>query len=532
MKTTRTRWGKYSKAYARVSIFILGVLIFLGLILLPMAASIAQVIDPLEHHGYLPIILADSHFGPTYTNTPSPSATMTGTLPSPTSTGTAGPSPTQTLTPSPTFTGTLTPNASLTITVAPSQAKVNESFTFTIKVGNTGTGPTNSNLLVDSFPTYIDVINVTSSKGTITKLTHSFSVLIGDVYPGEIITITAVVRVNSTLTRTESLTNLVSLNYNGNLSKTASVGYMVVYQTLPPTGELPLNWREDGIKPLAMLPGILLMGLGGTLLLMVVWSSKARNPKYKLWMTVVGALLILVGFAVGVTASGLINPIKQAQEYQMTPTSGGIIAQGPPVEPTATILAYQPASAFSTPDAVIPIVTLPDYPIPTPEITITPQPGEVGPDTSAVTRIVIPALLLDTEVKYVPYDGFTWMITGLRQEVAWMGNTSWPGLGGNTGLAGHVTVAGMGDGPFRHLDELPNGELVLLYTEKNIYTYQVRESKVTDDGDMSVTLPSDNPQISLITCVDWDQENRIYLNRLIVIADLVRTEPITLGRAP
>ncbi len=110
-----------------------------------------------------------------------------------------------------------------------------------------------------------------------------------------------------------------------------------------------------------------------------------------------------------------------------------------------------------------------------------------------------------------------------------MGNTSWPGLGGNTGLAGHVTVAGMGDGPFRHLDELPNGELVLLYTEKNIYTYQVRESKVTDDGDMSVTYPSDNPQISMITCVDWDQETHSYLNRLVVIADLVRTEPITIG---
>jgi sortase A len=139
---------------------------------------------------------------------------------------------------------------------------------------------------------------------------------------------------------------------------------------------------------------------------------------------------------------------------------------------------------------------------------------------------------LDTEVKYVPYDGVTWMITGLRQEVAWMGNTSWPGLGGNTGLAGHVTVLGLGDGPFRHLDQLPNGELVFLYTENNIYTYQVRENKVTDEGDMSVTLPTNNPQISLITCVNWDQENRTYLNRLVVIADLVRTEPITMGSAP
>jgi len=36
---------------------------------------------------------------------------------------------------------------------------------------------------------------------------------------------------------------------------------------------------------------------------------------------------------------------------------------------------------------------------------------------------------MDTVVKYVPYDGLTWLIAGLQQEIAWMGDTSWPGLG-------------------------------------------------------------------------------------------------------
>jgi sortase (surface protein transpeptidase) len=76
------------------------------------------------------------------------------------------------------------------------------------------------------------------------------------------------------------------------------------------------------------------------------------------------------------------------------------------------------------------------------------------------------------------------------------------------------------------------GELVLIYTEQNIYTYQVRESKVTDDGDMSVTLPSETPQISLITCVDWDQDSRTYLHRLVVVADLLQTEPLAIGMVP
>ncbi len=55
--------------------------------------------------------------------------------------------------------------------------------------------------------------------------------------------------------------------------------------------------------------------------------------------------------------------------------------------------------------------------------------------------------------------------------------------------------------PLRHLDELPAWRKGAAVYAGKYYTYQVRESKVTDDGDMSVILPSDNPEISLITCV-------------------------------
>jgi len=557
---------KHLKVSSRIFIFILGILIFTGLILIPLSASFAQDADKIRNNPLSlneldafqfkqSIILTDTVTSTptetstsvitgtitttaTPTDTPTETSTAVGT-PTSTSTATAtgtstatptatGTQPTATITPTPTPTGTLIPGPSLSISVTPSQAKVNESLTFTIKIGNTGTAPISDNIIVDSFPTYIDVLTVATSKGTITKLTHSFTASIGDVNPGDIITITAVVKVNSTLTRTETLTNIVTMTYNQTKSITSSVGYQVVFQTLPPTGELPLYWRQERIKPVAMIPSLLIIGLGGILLIMVIWS-KERNPRDRLWMIVGGTLLVLVGFIALASVSGLFGPRGQAQDYQQAPTSGGVIAQVQPVNPTVTSMPWLPASAFSTPDAVIPIVTLPNYPIPTPKITITPKPGEVGPDTSAVVRIVIPALFLDTEVKYVPYDGFTWMISGLRQEIAWMGNTSWPGLGGNTGLAGHITVAGMGDGPFRHLDELPNGELVLLYTEKNIYTYQVRESRVTNGGDMTVTFATENPQISLITCIDWDEETRTYLDRLVVIADLVRSEPITMG---
>jgi sortase A len=171
------------------------------------------------------------------------------------------------------------------------------------------------------------------------------------------------------------------------------------------------------------------------------------------------------------------------------------------------------------------IETLPDYPIPTPQVTITPGKDGNLPDTSAVQRILIPALGLDTMVKYVPFDGETWLIAGLQNEVAWMGNTSWPGLDGNTGLAGHVTLRNGADGPFRYLENLKAGDEITLFTEKNIYRYRVTELEVVEQTDLSVIQPADRKELTLITCTDWDAYAKSYLKRLAVLADLDAVQP-------
>jgi sortase A len=102
-----------------------------------------------------------------------------------------------------------------------------------------------------------------------------------------------------------------------------------------------------------------------------------------------------------------------------------------------------------------------------------------------------------------------------------MGDTSWPGLGGNTALAGHVSLRNGRDGPFRYLDQLQPNDEVFLYTEENIYTYKVRESRVVPEGDMSVISPTNTPQLTLITCVNFNADAGIYMDRLILFADLV-----------
>ena len=163
------------------------------------------------------------------------------------------------------------------------------------------------------------------------------------------------------------------------------------------------------------------------------------------------------------------------------------------------------------------------------KVAVCDQMEEPGPGKKlvhrAVTRIIIPSLGLDTVVKYVPFDGSTWLIGGLKQEVAWMGDTSWPGLGGNTGLAGHVDLADGSDGPFRFLFDLQPGDEVILHTEQNIYTYLVREQVVVEDYDLSVIEATEKPQITLITCTDWDTELRVYLKRLVIFSDLIDVKP-------
>jgi len=165
--------------------------------------------------------------------------------------------------------------------------------------------------------------------------------------------------------------------------------------------------------------------------------------------------------------------------------------------------------------------------VPSPTIVVTEGPQGIEPDSSEVTRLVIPNMGLDTEVKYVPFNGDTWLIGGLKQEIAWMGDTSWPGLGGNTGLAGHVDLANGDAGPFWNLSALKVGDQVTLYTQKNRYVYTVSENKTVYDYETTVLDQTNDATITMITCAGWDAELETYLQRLIVYAKL--TEVHTLG---
>lgn len=444
----------------------------------------------------------------TATSTASPTATATST---PTSTLTPTPTVTGTL-PTPTATGTITPNPVLFMIVSPSQAKVNELLTFTVSIRNDGTAPVSGAILSDNFPSYIDVQNVTTTKGSVSKTQHAMQVSIAAIVPGETVVVVIPVRVNSSLTSTMTLENRATLTASNMNPRTTSVYYtIIVTQILPGTGELPIEEASSNLFG-NVLP-VLLVGTALTAVaLIVLYFGKRKKLLTTACLIVIFCVIVVAGVSCLSDGGTVMSDVASDQASRVESTA------------TMTLMPYMPAYKFVTPE---PYTPLPDYPIPTPVIQNTQASGE-APDISPIVRLIIPELEVDAIVKYVPYDEsrMTWLIEGLRDEIAWLGNTSWPGLGANTVLAGHITVRGLGDGPFRYLEEVAPGDSVTLYTEENKYFYQVREQMVVNETDMGVVLPTVGTQLTLITCTGWDDELDIYRFRRVVVAELVKTEPI------
>lgn len=445
-----------------------------------------------------------------YTNIAS--ATTSGT-PTPTVSGTP---------PTPTVTGTITPNTAIQKSVSPSQARVGQLFNFTIELTNSGTAPALTSYITDTFPSVLTITGASTNRGTYTinTTTNTITFTLGTINPGDSVKVVVLAQVNTTATANSDHTNSATLTYvvsSVTQSRTSnSVSYRVIGSgTLPGTGLSDETSTSENSWILIVTLAIAgLLAMIGLVLFALSYPARKKASSWADWLARTGLILTGAALLFGLVSWGLNLP---------TPTTTQV------ANPTDTLssvaLNFEPAAesiefVFPTPTPE----SLPDYAVPSP--TLSADQPEDETDTSDVEHILIPAIGLDTVVKYVPFDGYTWQIAGLKQEIAWMGDTSWPGLGKNTGLAGHVTLVDGSDGPFRYLSDLRAGDVVSVYTQENIYTYKVREQLVVEDADFYVLQPTDKAQLTLITCTNWDQDLKLYLNRLIVYADLDTIEPI------
>lgn len=422
-----------------------------------------------------------------------------------------------------------TPYVSISKSVSPTEGKVNTRFTFSILVTNNGKVSMTNVYLNDVFPSYLTYYSGSNSKGgsiSFNTSTRTFTAYIGTLTPSESATVTIYMTINSTTSSTQILYDTAAITYyHGGSYLTASsntISYRILGSTsLPGTGGIPSEIAEQNRSAasavwVAIICGILLT-LGG--LFCLRFGLKNRVSQWSSWALKMGSLLIFIGFLFGAVAGGFrffyAKPLS-SQPVFVAPSAS-------PVElsPTMPVLLPSGDTVYAFQDHQ----TLPNYPVPTPTTQTTPGAGQPEDSTTPV-RLLVPSLGIDAVVKYVPFDGFTWLISGLQNEIAWMGDTSWPGLGGNTALAGHVTLRNGADGPFRYLEKLKSGDEIAVFTEKNVYRYQVRELKTVPDSDMSITKPTQDTILTLITCTGWDTALGHYLERLIVLANLVEVRPL------
>jgi LPXTG-site transpeptidase (sortase) family protein len=146
--------------------------------------------------------------------------------------------------------------------------------------------------------------------------------------------------------------------------------------------------------------------------------------------------------------------------------------------------------------------------------------------SNAITRLVIPELRLDAPVEYVPFTVFTWELDDLGQSIAWLGSMKGDGIARNLVLAGHATVFDGSHGPFRYLSRLTPGAELIVYSERYVYFYRVRELSLVEPEDADITENTADSQLTLVTCATWNEKTKSYLRRLVVIADLLKVEPI------
>jgi LPXTG-site transpeptidase (sortase) family protein len=252
----------------------------------------------------------------------------------------------------------------------------------------------------------------------------------------------------------------------------------------------------------------------------------------------------MTGFFSGMTyiSFGLLLCFGTVFLYNFIPrvtfNGNNLISWNKPVDTVVTLANGDKTSILTSGVSVvipasIPAVeeSMPEYIIPVPAQQVLDSSGILGsmdvPDTSPVEHIRIPAIGVDASVSYIPFAGNTWSLIGLKQQVAWLGDTSQPGLGSNTVLAGHISLSGGVPGPFYLLDEFKTGDKIYLTTKNYQYVYTYTKTMVVNPTDTYISDPSESAMLTLITCTDWDPSQMVFSKRLVISAALVSVSRVS-----
>ncbi|MCZ7543497.1 MAG: sortase [Anaerolineae bacterium] len=251
------------------------------------------------------------------------------------------------------------------------------------------------------------------------------------------------------------------------------------------------------VEPLLLAVGLLtlavmLMGLA------MVWRNRAFQERDRVLAAVLSTMTVTA-----LVASTLLIPYYNMPAVEVASAVDDGQAEGPAVAAGATETADE-AGALSA-----------DM------WDVSKYADQFPAEPEVIHRIAIPALNVNRAVVEAAIDGKSWNITTFDREVAHLEGTSYPGITGNVVLAGHITLASGGFGPFKDLNRLVPGDVVVLYGPERQYVYQIEAVDVLGRKDIEAAYPTDEPTLTLITCTNWSPREWAYLQRLVVRARLM-----------
>jgi sortase A len=122
-------------------------------------------------------------------------------------------------------------------------------------------------------------------------------------------------------------------------------------------------------------------------------------------------------------------------------------------------------------------------------------------------RLQIPKI--NQDVPIVEGDGFEQLKKGVGHYIF----SANPGEKGNVVLSAHNDIHGE---IFRDLDQLEQGDEVIIFTEQERYVYIVDQIKVVEPTQVEVMQPTEKPTATLISCYPYMIDNK----RIVVTANL------------
>lgn len=208
--------------------------------------------------------------------------------------------------------------------------------------------------------------------------------------------------------------------------------------------------------------------------------------------------LIIIGVLVGVGYLVYDNFLNQDGD-------------APAPQPTQVDVAQQPAQPTPIPQSN----TVSDETTPT-------NNTNSQPDIPQGTTLFIPSagIYADIVQVYVDDSG-SWDVSHLGLNVGHLQGTQWLGHPGNVVLSGHVELGDGRKGVFATLNEVKLGDIIVVQQDGQEWRYEVTEIGTTTPDDLTPVYPTQNDQLTLITCGSYDFFQDSYLERTVVVAQRV-----------